>query len=111
MERKTRLARKQAQSMTELIDEFIREMKISSRLNDRRIFEAWRVISNASKNTIRMYFRSGTLYVTLNSSTLRSQLSFQIDDLTKKINDCLMEDPLFTKDDPFASKVEKIVLK
>ena len=97
--------------MEELVQMFIKSMKLSAGLNTRRIFEAWDVASGASRYTLRRYFRDGKLYITLNSSMVRNQLGFQKAELVDRINELLREDELFLKDDPQVKYVEELILK
>jgi hypothetical protein len=97
--------------MEELVQMFIKSMKLSAGLNTRRIFEAWDAASGASRYTLRRYFRDGKLYITLNSSMVRNQLGFQKAELVDRINEILREDELFLKDDPQVKYVEELILK
>ena len=97
--------------MEELVQTFIKSMKLSAGLNTRRIFEAWDQASGASRYTLRRYFRDGKLHITLNSSMVRNQLSFQKAALIERINGILREDELFQKDDPQVKYVEELILK
>ena len=103
--------RKDPVAMEELVQMFIKSMKLSASLNTRRIFEAWDAASGASRYTLRRYFRDGKLYVTLNSSMARNQLGFQKAELVDRINEILREDELFLKDDPQVKFVEELILK
>jgi len=106
-----RLPRKKALSMDEMIKMYIDDMKIAAGLNTQRIFVAWDEVSGVEKYTLKKFFRDGVLYVTLSSSAIRNQIYFQRDALIKKMNEKIMEDPLFTKNDPKVGLVEKLVLK
>ena len=106
-----RIERKTAVGMDRLVKEYIDSMKIASGLNTRRVFAAWDQASGAAQYTIKRYFRGGKLYITLNSSVVRNQLSFQKDALVEKINLLLDRDNLFTKEDPRVSWVQEIILK
>lgn len=106
-----RLERKTALGMEELVQQYIKTMKISSGLNTHRIFAAWDQASGAGEFTIKRFFRGGRLYITLNSSVVRSQLSFQKEALIEKINSLLSQDTLFTRDDPNVSWVTELILK
>ena len=106
-----RIVRKTAVGMDQLVKEYIDSMKIASGLNTRRVFAAWDQASGAAQYTIKRYFRGGKLYITLNSSVVRNQLSFQKDALVEKINLLLDRDNLFTKEDPRVSWVQEIILK
>ena len=67
--------------------------------------------SGAGPFTLKRYFRSGTLYITLNSSVIRNQLSFQKEALIEKMNATLSGDPLFTSDNRTAGYVKELVLR
>ena len=105
------IRRKEALTMEEVIEEYIKSAKMASGLNTQRIFAAWDECSGAGPFTLKRYFRGGTLYVTLNSSVIRNQLSFQKAELVEKINATLSGDPLFTEDNRTAGFVKELVLK
>jgi hypothetical protein len=97
--------------MEEVVDLFIKDLKLSTGLNTQCVFRAWDSASGAARYTVRRFFRDGKLYITLNSSALRSMLFLQRAALVDKINVLLSQDPLFTKDDKRASYVKEIILK
>ena len=105
------IRRKEALTMEEVIEEYIKSAKMASGLNTQRIFAAWDECSGAGPYTLKRYFRSGTLYVTLNSSVIRNQLSFQKAALIEKMNATLSEDRLFTSDNRTVGYVQELVLK
>ena len=114
MEEKTgniRLHRKQAVSMEEIVSQYIKSMKLAAGLNTQRIFAAWDACSGAGPYTLKRFYRNGKLYVTLNSSVVRSQLYFQRDILVEKMNEFLSKDPLFTDDNRKVGFVEELILK
>ena len=90
------IRRKEALTMEEVIEEYIKSAKLASGLNTQRVFAAWDECSGAGPFTLKRYFRSGTLYITLNSSVIRNQLSFQKEALIEKMNATLSGDKLFT---------------
>ena len=106
-----RLARKKALSMDEVVRLYIESMKLSPALNTRRIFAAWDAASGAAPYTLRRFFRDGRLYVTLSSSVVRNQLSFQKDALIDKMNDFLSKDSLFSEEDTRVSYIKELILK
>ena len=106
-----RITRKEAVSMEEVIGHYIKSMKIAAGLNTQKIFEAWDSCSGAAQYTLKKFFRGGKLYITLNSSVVRSQLYFQRDLILAKMNSVLADDPLFTDDNRSVSFVSEIVLK
>ena len=105
------IKRKEALSMEEVVDEFIKSMKLASGLNTQRIFAAWDECSGAAPFTLKRFFRSGTLYVTVSSSVVRNQLYFQKEALIEKMNARLSGDPLFTSDNRTVGAVKDLVLR
>ena len=103
--------RKEALSMEEVVEEFIKSAKLASGLNTQRVFAAWDDCSGAGPYTLKRYFRSGTLYITLNSSVIRNQLLFQKEALIEKMNATLSGDPLFTSDNKTVGYVKELVLR
>ena len=90
---------------------YIKSMKITAGLNTRRIFKAWDEASGAAQFTMKRFFRDGKLFITLNSSMARLQLSMQTDLMKERINRILENDELFIKDDPKVGYVDEIILK
>ena len=105
------IRRKEALTMEEVIEEYIKSAKMASGLNTQRIFAAWDECSGAGPFTLKRYFRSGTLYVTLNSSVIRNQLSFQKAALIEKMNATLSGDRLFTSDNRTVGYIQELVLR
>ncbi len=106
-----KVQRKTAVGMDSLMIRYVKAMGISASHNTHRIYLAWEEASGAAANTIKRYFKDGTLTITLNSSVVRSVLLLQTDLLIAKMNSILDEDELFIKDSPKLKKVEKLVLK
>lgn len=104
-------SRKEAQSVGDVMKVFLRQMKLGSRLNTRRVFAAWDAVSGASAFTLRRFYRDGKLYVTLSSSMVRNQLEFQKTALVAAINTFLENDGLFMKDDGRVGFVKELILK
>ena len=107
----SRVARKTALPLSELIHEYLRASKLASGLNTQRIFAAWDAASGAGRYTIRRFFRDGKLYITVDSSVVRSQLTFQRDTLLAKVNALLAQDELFTRVDADEAVVKELILK
>ena len=107
--RDNRFRRKEAVGMQQLVQDFIREMKIASGVNRQRAAEAWNTVSGASAYTLDVSLDKGILYVTMSSSMARNQLYFQRDVLLAKVNEFLDADSIFVKGDGPA--VRNIVLK
>jgi len=106
-----RIHRKQALSMEEVVSQYIKSMKIAAGLNTQRVFEAWDACSGAGPFTLKRFYRGGKLYITLNSSMVRSQLWFQKDVLIEKMNAFLADDKLFTADNRTAGFITELILK
>lgn len=105
------IRRKEALTMEEVVEEYIKSAKLASGLNTQRIFAAWDECSGAGPFTLKRYFRGGTLYITLNSSVIRNQLSFQKETLIGKMNATLSGDRLFTPDNRTVGYVKDLVLR
>ena len=106
-----RIGRKEAVGMESLVTQFIREMKLSSGINQVRVTEAWNNASGASRYTLSVSYVGTYVYVTMNSSMARNQLYFQRDALKVKINEFLESDGLFIKSAGQGPAVKNIVLK
>ncbi len=91
-----KLRRKTAQPVSEIVTDVFKSMGLSYGMNNHLIFEAWERISGAGPYTVKRFFRDGKLYITLNSSVVRSQLKIQESILLEKINAELASDPLFS---------------
>ncbi len=113
MEKKAsvRLARKKALSMDEVVRMYIESMKLTPGLNTRLVFSAWDEASGAAPYTLKRFYRDGKLYITLSSSVVRNQLSFQSAAIVEKINAILAGNRLFAKDDARVSFVKELILK
>lgn len=105
------ISKKEPVSVGSVIGAYIRSMSLAPKLNTQRIFAAWDDCSGAGPFTLKKYFREGKLYITLNSSVIRSQLYYQKDLILEKINAALSDDPLFTKDNRNVGFVKEIILK
>lgn len=105
------MSRKKAIDMKELMAQFLKSSGLSKGLNTQRIFAAWDEVSGAARFTVKKFFREGRLYITLDSSVVRSQLMFQKDIILEKINDTLSKDELYTQEGPSRRVVTEIILK
>jgi hypothetical protein len=106
-----RIHRKQALGMEEVIDQYIRSMKLAAGLNTQRVFAAWDEVSGAASATLRRYYRDGVLRVSLASSVQRFELGLQKAQMIERMNAWLLKDDLFVKDDPKVGLVKDIILK
>lgn len=107
----SRIERKQAQTIKEAFQAYLKAYKLTTGLNTQRVFSAWDQASGAANYTIRKFYRDGILYITVNSSVIRSQLNIQKQFLLEKVNAILEGDELFTRDDDFAGFVKELRIK
>ena len=107
----SRVSRKSAVPLGELIQEYLTASRLGSGHNTQRIFAAWDAASGAARYTVRRFFRDGKLYITVDSSVVRSQLSFQRQALLDKVNALLDEDELFIRDRSEGGVVKELILK
>ena len=94
----TRLARKEAVGMDQLIEEYIREMKLSAGLGRLRVFAAWDQVSGAASCTLAKYLKKNILYCNISSSALRQQLYYRKAEILHGMNELLKEDNISVKD-------------
>lgn len=106
-----KLSKKRVMSMDEVIAAYIKEMKIASGLNRQRIFAAWDAVSGASAYTVSKYVKNNVLYCGISSSVIRNRLFLNRDLLVRRINEFLLSDELFIKDDPDTGLVKAVILK
>ena len=103
--------RKEAVGMDKIVENYIKSMKLAAGLNTQRVFAAWDACSGAGPFTLRRFYRGGKLYITLNSSVLRSQLYLQKEELIRKMNAFLQQDSLFTNDNKTVGFIQELILK
>lgn len=89
------LRRQEAVGMDELVNQFIRDMKLASGLEKQRVAEVWNEVSGAGRYTLDVRFEKGVLTCMISSSVVRNQLYFQKDVLLGRLNEALSEDSLF----------------
>lgn len=106
-----KIGRKEAVGMETLVSQFIREMKLSSGINQVRVTEAWNTASGASRYTLAVSYVGTYVYVTLSSSMARNQLYYQRDVLMAKMNEILASDTLFIGNAKGGPPVTNIILK
>lgn len=89
-----------------LVQEWLRSHSLGPALNTRLISKAWHQATGAGRYTSSVFYRGGKLYVTTNSSVVRSQLVFQKKDILAKMNSLIAEDGLFTgRDNTFIQEL------
>lgn len=88
----------------------LRQYGLQPELDSRRIYAAWDNASGAGAYTVRRYFMDGKLYITVNSSVMRSQLHFQKRAILDKMNELLKKDELFSGSGMF-KPVKELIIK
>ncbi len=106
-----RLSKKNESSMNEVVKALIRDLGISSGLNEHKIYEAWDKVSGASAYTVSKYVRNNVLYCGIASSVIRSRLYMKKNELIEGINLLLAQDELFVRNDPRTGFLRDIVLR
>lgn len=105
-----RIGRRDAVGMDELVEEFIRDMKLASGLNRQRAIAAWNAVTGASRYTVEVNLKDRVMYCTIGSSMVRSQLYFQKDVILAQINQYLEEDEFFVREGE-SPYVKELILK
>lgn len=105
-----KLRRTSAEPVGDILKLFVVHNRLGYGLFDQELFRLWDSISGAGRHSTNKFFRDGTLYVTITSSLLRSQLNFQLDLIRIKINQMLDESETVNLSG-ITDRVEKIVLR
>lgn len=107
---KNSLRRRDAVGMDELVEGFIREMKLTAGLNRQRVLAAWNAVSGAQRYTVDVFVKDKVMYCTIGSSMVRNQLYFQKDVLLEQINGYLADDDMYVKEGepPY---IDELILK
>lgn len=105
------LQKKSARQVGDIIKDCLRIYGLAPKINRRLIDEAWIFASGASDYTKSTFYRNGIFYVTVTSSVIRSQLSFQKDVFKEKMNCYLSDNNLFDDKCTTAGFIKDIILK
>ncbi len=72
------MRRSNTQKISEVISEYINQLKIGRRLGEAKIINSWPVVVGPviAKQTDKVYIRNGVFYVHLKSPVLRNELSY-----------------------------------
>lgn len=82
------MRRTNAKPLKELIDKYLKHLKIDKKLNEVKIIKIWNetVGKGITKSTRQIYIRDGVLYVYLNSAIIRQELSMVKEALVRTLN-------------------------
>ncbi|MEQ8908808.1 MAG: DUF721 domain-containing protein [Vicingaceae bacterium] len=74
--------------LKDAINQMLRAYGLGPKLDEVSLLKSWDEVTGPmiSKHTKDLYFREGTLYVELDSSTLRQELSYAKSKLVEKLN-------------------------
>ena len=107
----SRISKKRAESLQELIQVWLKMNNIKLQVDTHRIFNAWDEVTGTGAYTIRRFYRDGHLYVTLNSSVVRSQLLLRKGDILAEMNRRLYCDPLFHTPESEMTIVKELTIR
>lgn len=96
--------------MDELVNQFLKDMKLTTGLNRQRVGDVWSEVSGAGRYTLSTNFDKGVLTCFISSSLVRNQLYFQRDVLLRNINDRLLNDSLFSSTEE-GDPIKVLILK
>jgi len=76
------------QSLKQAIENWLEGHPVARRAKETRVINVWgRLLGRSVKNrTVKAHFSNGRLYVKLDSSVLRSELSYSKADIIRKMN-------------------------
>jgi hypothetical protein len=97
--------------MDELVNQFIKDMKLASGLGKQRACEAWTKVSGAGRYTLDVSFEKGVMVCVISSSVVRNQLYFQRDRLLRGLNDLLASDELLSGTASQGDIVKTLILR
>lgn len=106
----SRMRRTEIVTLGQALTEYVKAFKLDSNLARQAVFDAWDEASDAARYTSNKYLKDNILYVTISSSVVRSQLTFQREHILQRINQILREDE-FLHDILDKVLIQKIVLR
>lgn len=82
------MKRENTQLIKTILQEFIKEEHLEDGLQRVRIFKVWDLVVGeaGARATSNKFFRDGTLYCTITSSIVRTQLYYRKDDIAAQMN-------------------------
>ncbi|MFO8235908.1 MAG: DUF721 domain-containing protein [Bacteroidales bacterium] len=92
------MRRKNTQKLDEIIDSYLKQMDIDGKLKEVKITSSWEEIVGKliARKTDKLYIKDRKLFVYLNSSIVRNELSMLKDsllgELNKKAGDTVIDD-------------------
>ncbi|MFP4620673.1 MAG: DUF721 domain-containing protein [Bacteroidales bacterium] len=82
------MRRKNTQTLGEVIQRYLEALDVDDKLKEVRLIKSWESIVGKmiSNKTTKLYIKDKKLFVYLNSSIARNELSMVKDDLVKRLN-------------------------
>ena len=76
------------QPLKEVIDEFLSSYRLEGKLNEVKLIASWETIMGKmiAKHTKEIYVRNKTLYISIDSASLRQELSYAKDKIILLLN-------------------------
>ncbi|MBS3768856.1 MAG: DUF721 domain-containing protein [Bacteroidales bacterium] len=83
------MRRKNSQALGEVIQRYLEALDIDDKLKEVRLIKSWESLVGKmiSNKTNKIYIKDKKLFVYLNSSIARNELSMVRDDLVKRLNE------------------------
>jgi len=82
------MRRKNTQKLNEVIDKYLEALDVNGKLKEVRLIRSWEEVVGRliARKTDRIFIREGVLFVYMNSSVARSELSMVRESLVEKLN-------------------------
>jgi len=83
------MRRSNTQSLSEVIQEYIKTMRIERKLKEVDIVQSWEELlgKTIARYTRNIYIRNKVLYVELNSSVVKNELFMMREEIRRRINE------------------------
>lgn len=89
------LRRRNSSPLASIADDVLAKLHLQSGLRRQAVLNMWNTVLGSPEWTVAGDYRDSVLYVTMSSSVVRTQLSFQIDYIRAELNRRLGEDRIF----------------
>lgn len=85
------MQRSKTESITNLLNEYLREQGLETPLNQQRLLELWPEVMGSTINryTTDLFIKNQTLYVKIKSAPLKNDLMMNRSVLVKRLNDAV----------------------
>ncbi|HKL38606.1 MAG TPA: DUF721 domain-containing protein [Bacteroidales bacterium] len=82
------MRRKNTQKLNEVIEKYLESLDVNGKLKEVRLIRSWEEVVGRliARKTDRIFIREGVLFVYMNSSVARSELSMVRESLVEKLN-------------------------